>query len=103
MIVFAVGSEGSGKEFGVRFGMTSLAAVAQWTECWPVNQRVTGLIPEQGTCLSCGPGPQMGVHRRQPIDVSLAHPCFFPCFLPPSPSLFKPSKLTNIWHGKVFF
>ena len=29
----------------------SLAGVAQWIECWPVNQRVSGSIPSQGTCL----------------------------------------------------
>ena len=50
----------------------ALAGVARWIECWPVNQRVTGLIPSQGTCLGCGPGPWWGVHERQPhIDVSL--------------------------------
>ena len=26
----------------------ALAGVAQWTECWPVNQRVTSLIFSQG-------------------------------------------------------
>ena len=35
----------------------SLARVAQWFDLWPANQRVTGLIPSQGTCLGCGPGP----------------------------------------------
>ena len=35
-----------------------LAAVAQWIECWPVNQRVAGSIPRQVTCLGCRPGPQ---------------------------------------------
>ena len=35
-----------------------LAGVAQWIECWPENQRVTSLIPSQGTCLGCGPGLQ---------------------------------------------
>ena len=35
-----------------------LAGVAQWTEHWPVNQRVAGSIPNQGTCLDCGLGPQ---------------------------------------------
>ena len=35
----------------------ALAGVAQWIECWPANQSVTGLIPSQGTCLGCGPGP----------------------------------------------
>ena len=36
----------------------ALAGVAQWTECQPVNQRVAGLFPSQGTWLGCGPGPQ---------------------------------------------
>ena len=35
-----------------------LAGVAQWIECQPANQRVTGSIPSQGTCLGCGPDPQ---------------------------------------------
>ena len=57
-----------------------LFGVAQWIECWPENQRVTGSIPNQGTCLGCGPGPQMGMHERQPhIDVSL--PLFLLPFL----------------------
>ena len=30
----------------------ALAGVVQWTECWPVNQRVAGLTPSQGICLS---------------------------------------------------
>ena len=60
----------------------ALAGLAQWIECWPVNQKVRGLIPSQGTYLGCGPGPQERTCERQPhIDVSL------PLFLPPSPSL----------------
>ena len=35
----------------------TLAGVAQWIEPGPVNQRVAGLIPSQGTCLGCRPGP----------------------------------------------
>ena len=35
----------------------ALAALAQWIECWPEDQRVVGLIPSQGMCLGCGPGP----------------------------------------------
>ena len=38
--------------------VTSMAGVAQWIECQPVNQGVTSLIPSQGTALGCGPGPQ---------------------------------------------
>ena len=38
-----------------------------------MNQRITGLIPSQGTCLVCRPGPQCGACKRQPhIDVSLS-------------------------------
>ena len=59
----------------------ALAGVAQCIECRPVEQGVTGSIPSQGACLGCGPGPQWGVHERQPhINVSL------PLFLPPFPS-----------------
>ena len=66
------------KEIKKKIG--ALAGVAQWTECQPVNQRVAGLIPHQGTCLGWGPVPQQGMHERQPhIDVSL------PFFSPPIP------------------
>ena len=67
---------------GLRISEIALAGVAQWIECQPVNQRVTGSIPSQGTCLGCRPGPQYGVCERQPdIDVSL------PLFLLPFLSL----------------
>ena len=60
----------------------ALAGVAQWTERWPVNWRVAGLIPRQGTSLGYRLGPQLGVHERQPYtDVSLSP------FLPPFPPL----------------
>ena len=35
---------------------STLAGVAQWIEHRPANQRVTGWIPSQGTCLGCGLG-----------------------------------------------
>ena len=38
----------------------ALPCVVQWIEYWSANQRVTGLIPNQGTCLGYGPGPQWG-------------------------------------------
>ena len=60
----------------------AMAGEAQWTECQPMNQMVTGLISSQGTCLGCGPGPLLGACERQPhIAISL------PLFLPPFPSL----------------
>ena len=49
-----------------------LGGVAQWTERWPVNGKVAGPIPSQGTCLGCRPGPHFGVYERQPF-MSLAH------------------------------
>ena len=36
----------------------ALGGVAQWIEHRLANQRVAGLIPSQGTCLGCRPGPQ---------------------------------------------
>ena len=38
----------------------ALAGVAQRTDCRPVNLRVVGSIPSQGTCLGCGLGPSGG-------------------------------------------
>ena len=38
----------------------ALAVVVEWIEHWPANQRVAGLIPSQGTCLGCRPGPKWG-------------------------------------------
>ena len=70
-------SEASAQEF-----CGALSGVAQWIECRPANQRVSGSITSQGTCLGCRPGPQWWVLERQPyIDVSL------PLFLPPFHSL----------------
>ena len=48
----------------------ALAGVTQWIECRPVNQRVSGSIPSQGTCLGCGlrGNPLMFLSH---IDVSL--------------------------------
>ena len=34
------------------------AGMAQWIKLQPVNQKVSGSIPSQGTCLGCRPGPQ---------------------------------------------
>ena len=39
-------------------GIRTLAGVTQWIEHRPANQRVACMIPSQGTCLGCGPGPQ---------------------------------------------
>ena len=58
--------------FGFNKPSFALAGEAQWIECGAVNQRVTGSIPSQGTCLGCRPGLLWGMHERQPhIDVSL--------------------------------
>ena len=36
----------------------ALVGVGQWIEHQPANQRVTGSIPSQDTCLGCRLGPQ---------------------------------------------
>ena len=36
---------------------TALAGGAQWIERWPLNRKVAGLIPSQGTCLGGRLGP----------------------------------------------
>ena len=58
----------------------ALAGVAQWNEHKPLNLKVPGLIPSQGTCLGCGPGPHLGARERQP---NLSHiDVFCPLSLP---------------------
>ena len=49
--------------------LLALAGVALWIEHRPANQTVAS----QGTCLGCGPGPQLVACERQPhIDVFLS-------------------------------
>ena len=53
------------------------ASLTQWIECWPANQRVTGSIPSQGTCLGCRP--------RSPVEgtwEATTHWCFSPSLSP---------------------
>ena len=73
----------------IKILQSTLAGVAQWIECQPANQKVSGSIPGQGTSLGCGLGPLLGACKRQLINVSLAHQCFF------SLSFFLPSPLTK--------
>ena len=54
----------------------ALAGVAQWTECRPVNQRVTTSIPSEGTCLDCGVRSLV----RGTWEAT-SHWCFSPFFL----------------------
>ena len=57
--------------------------VVQWVGHHSTELKVTGSIPSQGTYQGCRPGPQLGVCKRQPIDVSLAH-WYFSSALSPS-------------------
>ena len=61
----------------------ALPGMAHWIECKPVNPKVLGSIPCQGTCLGCGPGPRLGARGSQlrflshidvPLPVSLSLP-----------------------------
>ena len=48
---------------GIKKYKSALAGVAQWTEHQPVNQRVVGSIPNQGTCLGWDQVPSWGCVR----------------------------------------
>ena len=55
-----------------------LAGVAQWTERLPVNRRVIGLVPSQGTCLGY-------IQARSPVGGALeatTHWCSSPSLSP---------------------
>ena len=70
---------------GVRGGVLRTtwapAGVALSSEHGPVKPKGSQFNSWSGTCLGCGPGPQLGPCESRPIDVSL------PLFLPPFPSL----------------
>ena len=51
----------------LKTGKRTLAGMVQWIESQPVNRKVASLIPGQGACLGCGPGPHWEVYERQPI------------------------------------
>ena len=55
----------------------------------PPKQKVTSLIPGQGTFLGCSFGPPLGHVQRQPGDVSLSHQCFSPSLSPSLPTSLK--------------
>ena len=75
------------------YEIIAVVGVAQWIECWPLNQKVTSSIPTEGTCLGCRPGPHLGACDRQPVDVSLAHWCFSPSLSPFLPFSLKVNKI----------
>ena len=83
--------------------LIALAGVAQCTECWPENRKVTNSIPSQGTCLVAGQVPGGERVRGNPsmylshIDISL--PLFLPPFLPPFASL----KINKIFEKRNWF
>ena len=52
----------------------ALAGVAQWIGHQPVNQRIAGSIPSQGTCLGCR--PQVPGPRSQGMWEATTHWCF---------------------------
>ena len=67
--------------FTKRNSLSALTDEAQWDGCHPANQKVTGLMPGEGTDLGCS--PRLGACERQQIHTSLSHPCFSPLILPP--------------------
>ena len=77
----------------------ALAGVAQWIVYWSVNwagegglRGIAGLVPSQGECLGCEPGPWLGVCKGQLIYVSFTQQCFFPSRSPSLPTFLKMNK-----------
>ena len=67
--------------------LLALAGVAQWIECWPVNQNVTGRFPVRAQAWVVGHVPSWG-HMRGNRLVYLFHfDDFLLLFLLPFPSL----------------
>ena len=67
-----------------------LAGVARCTECQPVNQKVTNLIPSQGTCLGLQARSSVGGVREATSQLYLFH-----INVSPSLSHFLPSLYIN--------
>ena len=66
-----------------------------WLKCHPVNWKMVGSIPGQGTCLGCRFGPSQGECKRQLIDVSLSHQCFSPSLSPSLPLSLKSISMSS--------
>ena len=75
--------------------ISALAGVAQWTGYRPVNQRVAGSIPSEGTCLCCRPGLLWGVCER-----GCVHWCFSASL---SSSLLLSLKINKFFKKKLKF
>ena len=74
-----------------------VVGIAQWIVRGSVNQRVAGLIPNQGTCLGCGPGPWLGDMRgNQLMFLSLSF--FFLSLL--SKKILKKRKKSSTSRGR---
>ena len=88
VLTWCNGQEASVGSSFIRSQISALAGVTKWVGHHPTNRKVTGLIPNWDTLLGHRPGPQLGVCKRQPIDVSVAHQCFSSSLSPSfSPSL----------------
>ena len=90
-------------EIEIKKTIAALAGVAQWIE-QIADQRVTGSISHQGTCVGCRPGPQLGTCERQPINAYLTHKCVSPSlspFLPISLEINKIKSLKQKKRGKI--
>lgn len=71
-----------------------MAGLAHWLEHQPADQRVTDLIPDKGTCLSCRFNPLPLSDHVQEATSDVSHICLSVC---PSilPSLSLPSLLSS--------
>ena len=57
-----------------------------WLESQPVNRKVMGFIAVRAHAWVAGSVQVRAAYERQPIHVSLSHPCFSPSLSPSLPS-----------------
>ena len=77
--------------WNIMFVYLALAGMAQWNEREPVDEKLTGLIPSQGTWLGGGPDPQLGRARGNQL-MFLSYQCFSPSLSPSFPLSLKINK-----------
>ena len=64
-----------------KFYYPALAGMAEWIEHQPANQKVTGSIPGQSTCLYCRPGTAGGIQGSASLHTDVSLVLFLPPFL----------------------
>ena len=81
----------------------ALAGVAPLLGRGPINQKVTGSVLHQSTCLGCRFSLGRGVYAGHPINDSLSHRRFSPSLSPSTPPSLKSMSMSLGRGAKNFF